>query len=613
VSFQTPAALLLLTAVPLAALLLGRGLRRRTRRIAAFPLLAGLVDALPLLPRSHLLRRRLQVLFFLAAIACAALAAGGPVLGAAGDPPRRVAILIDDLSLWRDGQGRHVGWDALLEEAARFVRSFRGDDRILVVRTGEGIVGDGPLPPRRAAALIRTLKPALAQPEAPGSAAVLAALVRAHGATLVRIVTPDPDRWSTALAAGGDAWRVLGVPPPAGPAGNHALLDVELRPDFFTPGRVALFCRAGFFGERTAGAGALTLRVTRDGTPLAERSFRLAPGETRAEVFPELDAGAGVLRAELLPRDGFPDDDLYLAPLRTRPTLPVEMVTEGNAALEAALRAVPGVELAVSRPPGRGGAAGRIRVFDRVPPPDERGSLLVIAPPQGMPGVAYRGDAIEPRELRAEGAGALLRGVEIVHLRPKRLPILVLPHGIEPVLTADGHPLVAAGRTMGGTRLALIAFDPAESGWTRDPSFPILVANLVAWLAEDSASTRSSLLVGERLPSDLAHEVRRLADPTGAAVPEPAGGWGDFRFPLPGAWRVDGAASGSGGEIFVNLVDERVSATMVPPAPGSRAPASPEPPRPFRSEARGALLAAAITLLILERFVAPRRPAGRLP
>ena len=164
-TFQTPAALALLAAVPLAAFLLGRGLRRRTRRIAAFPLLAGLVDALPLLPRSHLLRRRLQVLLFLAAVACAAAAAGGPILGAADDPARRAVILIDDLSLWRDGEGRTAAWESLRAEAARIALSLRGDDRLLVVRTGAGLLGDGPLPPRRAATLIRELRPALAPPD----------------------------------------------------------------------------------------------------------------------------------------------------------------------------------------------------------------------------------------------------------------------------------------------------------------------------------------------------------------------------------------------------------------------------------------------------------------
>ena len=432
----------------------------------------------------------------------------------------------------------------------------------------------------------------------------------------MRIVTPDPGRWSAAVSGRGEGWRIVGVPPPPGPGGNHALLDVELRPDFFTPGRLALFCRVGSFG---AGAGSasetLTLRVSRDGAALAERSFPLAAGESRAEVFPEIDAGPGLLRVEVSPHDRFPDDDIYLAPLRARPALPVELVTEGNAPLEAALRAIPGVDLALSRPPGGRYQAGRIRVFDRVPPPDERGALLVIAPPQGMPGLAYRGDAVEPRDVRAAGGGALLRGVATEHLRPKRLPILVLPGGVEAVLTADGHPLVAAGRTQGGARLALIAFDPAESGWTRDPSYPILVANLVAWLAEGAAGTRSSLLVGDRFPGSLAPAVRRLIDPAGTAAPEPPGGWGEFGFPVPGAWRVEGAGPDAGGEIFVNLLDERVSAAMAPPParePAAHAGAA-APARPFRFDARGALLAAAIALLVAERLVAPRRPAGRLP
>jgi hypothetical protein len=134
----------------------------------------------------------------------------------------------------------------------------------------------------------------------------------------------------------------------------------------------------------------------------------------------------------------------------------------------------------------------------------------------------------------------------------------------------------------------------------------------VAWLAEGSTGTRSSLLIGDPFPADLAPLVRRLTDPTGTDAIRPPGGWEEFRFPVPGAWRVEGTGPEASGEIFVNLLDERVSALMAPPRERAPAAGASAPARPFRAAARDALLAIAIALLVVERFVAPRRPAGRL-
>ena len=67
----------------------------------------------------------------------------------------------------------------------------------------------------------------------------------------------------------------------------------------------------------------------------------------------------------------------------------------------------------------------------------------------------------------------------------------------------------------------------------------------------------------------------------------------------------------------MNLLDERVSAAAAPAAPPAagapRRRAAGADTRPFRADARGALLALALLLLLAERFVAPPARAGRLP
>lgn len=611
---EYPVGLLLLAAVPLAALLLLRRLRRRERPVAAFLLIRDLMDALPLLPRSYLWRRRLQTALFLLGLTCAALAAGLPVLGQADDPPQRAIILIDHLPAGAQSGGADRAWRRLVESAAGFARSLRADDRVILVRSDAGLIGDGPLTPRQAAKLLEREQTTTLPDDPEATFDLIGILERAHRPALVTLFTPDPRRWQPHLDSRGSAVQVVAVPGPTAAGLNHAILDVEVRPDFLRPGRIAIFCRTGSFGPPASAAGELVLTVERNGEELARRSFGTASGQAQITVFPALDAGSGLLRITLAPADGFTDDNVFLTPLRGRAAVAVRLVSEGNRPLEAALRAIPGLELSVVRPgtPVPAGSQAAVEISDSGGTFEPAGNTLVVAPPEGFPGIGYRGDAAAPRIVRADPTHFLLAGVSLENLRLKRLPIYRIPSGMDVLATADGHPLLAAGRTARGARIALLAFDPRETGWSYSPSFPILVANLLSWLAESPEATRSSFRVGDFLPEPLAGGGHRLIDPTGRTQQEPAGGWQDFRFPAAGRWRIEGGGATGSGEVFVNLLDERVSAAL---APSKSAPA-PSPPqlasRPFRAAGQVPLLIAALVLLLLEQLVAPVPQAGRL-
>ncbi|HWR96999.1 MAG TPA: hypothetical protein VN317_01110, partial [Candidatus Methanoperedens sp.] len=512
--FLIPWALLLLAAAPAATLLLFGRLRRRERSVAAFPLLRELIDALPLLPRSWLRRRRAQALALIGALAAAGLAAGAPVLGNANDPPVRAVIVVDHLAPWRAADGAAGAWEATLAAAARTARLLRDDDRVLVVRSDTGVAGGGLLAPRRAAALIGKLRPSALPADAAATGDLLALLDLAHAPALGAIVTADPGRWREIARPLGARWRIVAANAPP-PDVNHALLAVEVRPDLVRAGRMALFVRAGSFGPPGAPATEIRLSVRRDGQDLAERRFPLAPGRTHGESFPALDAGAGLLEVTLAPADAFMEDNRYEAPLRERAGVATLLVTEENPPLEAALRALPGLAVATARPGDAAGAAAAVRVFDNAAPAELAGNVLAITPPEGLPGIGYRGEAASPRVLRAVSAHFLLQGVSLAGLRVRRLPLYEIPTGMEVLATADGQPLIAAGRAPGGARLALLAFDPRESEWVHDPSFPILIANLAAWLAEEPGGTRTAFVVGDRLPAGIAASLRAVRDPAG--------------------------------------------------------------------------------------------------
>jgi hypothetical protein len=616
VRFAEPYGLLLLAFVPLFLLLLSLSLRRRRTTIPSYHLIREVIDSLPQLPKSFLLRRKIQIVLFLAAVTLAALAAAGPLAGSSeeGDPVTAV-IALDHLSHWKDPREPEAGWESVLERARSVVRRLRGGDRVLIVRTDRGAVTRGFASPRRAASLLGKLSPSERPISMEEAADYLRLIEDLHRPDFVAIITPSPSRWKDALPERGPSWRIIrSAAPPPGP--NYGILDVEIRPDLLRPGRFSLYCRVGAFAAANTGTEVTaTLSVRWGEEQLASKSLSLKPGDSRGVVLPDLAAGAGLLTVQLEPMDGFPGDNTYLTPIRRRPPLETVLTTTGNHALESALRSIPGLSLSIAEPGDAGpGGVPLVTVYDRIVPRGWEGNALVIHPITGMSELAIVGETIFPKTVSADESHPLMKGVTFESLKITRLPILIPGLSLHTIARADGYPLLLAGETYSGGRMAVLAFDPVADGWIYDPSFPILMANLVSWLGMESPGTRSSFLVGDTIADGILEGSRAITGPAGRVTRPSAGNWSGFSFPLAGRYQVAAGRGKRSGEIFVNIVNESVSRSMTVSAEdvGDALPSS-LLDRPFRIEMRGLLLAAAIVLLLLESIVAPSARVGRLP
>ena len=149
-TFTEPQGLLLLLFLPLFILTLRFSLRRRGSSLPSFHLLREIIDSLPLLPRSYLLRKRIQTALLLASVSSFGLAAGSPLLGAADSDPLRVIVVLDHLFGRPAGDGKGAA-----EEAARVIEDLRADDTVMLARSDTGTVTRGFVSPRRAAAAAR--------------------------------------------------------------------------------------------------------------------------------------------------------------------------------------------------------------------------------------------------------------------------------------------------------------------------------------------------------------------------------------------------------------------------------------------------------------------------
>ena len=612
-----PRGLLLLALLPLFLLAMGGLLRKKHLTLAAFPLLREFIDALPAVPRGFLLRKRLQRALLLAAVASLALAAGELVVGAVSDKPVKVALLLDDQGV--GASGREAVWNT----ARQLVSRFRADDSILLLRSDGTFVTDGFLSPDAAAKAAGSPSLMLTHGNPEAGASALAIIERFHHPDLTAVISPAPGRWQAVIPREKTGtWRIIPVERQAAGA-NYALIGVELLPDLLRRGRFSLFCRVAAFAPATTDTVPLEVRVVIGELTLATRAVRLAPGESAGMLFTDLAAGEGLLAVRLSPDDTFPEDNTFLTPFRAAPRLLARLVTDANPALEAALHALPGFELETVRPGTAGsGVRPAVTVYDRAVPDADAGAALVIAPPRGLPGLAVRGEIPAPRLIEADATHPLLDGVSFAGLKIRRIPALVPTPALRVIARADGRPLVVAGTTTTGGRLAVLAVDPVESEWVYDPSFPILIANLVGWAGSEPGGDRSSFLVGETLPGAIASRTVALTDPAGRVVARPTAGWEQYRFGVPGRHRLRGRTPGDSGDIFVNLLDEDVSraaggsqagdARPTTPAAGTN-PLQPLLPRPVRVPTATALLLLAIGLLIAERVIAPPSAAGRLP
>lgn len=268
------------------------------------------------------------------------------------------------------------------------------------------------------------------------------------------------------------------------------------------------------------------VELSYEGQMLDVKPYDLAPGERRAEVYPNLSARSGVLNARgwvtahLAPVDGQPDalslDDDAFAVLPPPRPLRVLLVSHGNFFLENLLRADNGITFDQLAPEGfapEQAAAFDVTILDDVLPPAfgempttlPKGNFLFLhrAPLPAADG----GELTRPpvTDLDADSPlrpPANLRDVTILHAQAWSLPSL------RPDPAADGgwrfrapvrsleHPLVvtgergAAGRD--GQRFVALAFGAADSDLPLRVAFPLFVRGTLNWLAGNGAAEASN-------------------------------------------------------------------------------------------------------------------------
>jgi len=166
----------------------------------------------------------------------------------------------------------------------------------------------------------------------------------------------------------------------------------------------------------------------------------------------------------------------------------VLLVTKGNNFLQAALLLQSNIDLYKTTPDKYVVNAGNfdLTVFDGfVPATLPTGGVFFINPPQGSYIFGQSRPQIRVSHIGTGSAGSessgLLDNVDLSSIHVLRLSHLLVPAlWAQPVIVTPETPLLIAGEN-NNRRIAALSFDLHNSDLPLQPSFPILIYNLVNW------------------------------------------------------------------------------------------------------------------------------------
>ncbi|MDE3074380.1 MAG: BatA and WFA domain-containing protein [Chloroflexota bacterium] len=293
-------------------------------------------------------------------------------------------------------------------------------------------------------------------------------------------------------AAGSDIHFV-----PVGRTGqNQGITVLSARPDPNSPDRQHIFVRVQNFAPQP---GSNLLSLYADGKLLDSASLKLAAKGKVDHVFDNLPAGTRVVEARL--RDGddlATDNDAWLV-LNRASASKVLLVTPNNLFLEKAINLVPNVELFKVNPKRYAGIDSgqyNLFVFDGFLPAQLPGGNMMIINPPTTDWLPIEGDPLpRPRVTSFRNDDPLLSYVSFNEVQLQRVKPVTPPPWATVLAESGNTPLLLAGNNE-GHKMVILPFDLHWSNFGLLTSFPIFMANAIAYLQPADPSDIKSPTAG---------------------------------------------------------------------------------------------------------------------
>jgi hypothetical protein len=252
------------------------------------------------------------------------------------------------------------------------------------------------------------------------------------------------------------------------------------------------------------------------------------PGGRDQSVIAEVPPQVRVVEARLVDdsaTDALPADDRAWAVSNIGEGTTVRVIGPGNRFLETALGLLPGVR-ATLVPTSTAtftetAAQVPVTILDGVVPATlPPGNLFFIAPPGSTAFFSVTGQIDFPALRPSPGEEPLLHNISLSEVSVLKASRLAPGAWARVIVDGDGGPMLLAGER-DGRRIVVLAFSFHQSDLPLQVAFPLLISNIIGYLAPGSGAEAAQLTPGQPLaiPVDASITEVRVTLPDGTAVP----------------------------------------------------------------------------------------------
>lgn len=265
------------------------------------------------------------------------------------------------------------------------------------------------------------------------------------------------------------------------------------------------------------------LDIYLDGSIFNAYSLNLDPGSEQsftADIPPEVR----VVEARLDGSDALPTDDRAFAVSTLGDAMNVRLVSQGNRFLETGLSLLPGIKvtkvLSSTNTFTETSTEIPVTILDGVVPDVlPPGNLFFVGPLRSSEYFSVTGELEFPAIQPVGGDEPILRNVSLSEVSVLKAARIVPGAWGRTVVDSNGAPLLVVGERA-GRRIAVLAFDIHNSDLPLQVAFPLLLSNIMSFLAPGSGAEAAQLTPGQplALPVDPSIGEVRITLPDGSQV-----------------------------------------------------------------------------------------------
>jgi len=303
---------------------------------------------------------------------------------------------------------------------------------------------------------------------------------------------------------------------------NMAVSAIALQPG--TTGQT-LFVQVTNYGQASA---THRLDLYLDGAIFNAYNLTIEAGRDQSLII-ELPPQVEVVEARLDGADAMPADDRAFAVSPATEATTVRLVTAGNRFLETGLSLLPGLNVvtvpAATTTFTETVAQVPVTILDGVALPElPPGNLLFINPLRSTAYFSVTGTIEFPQVRPASGEDPMLRNVSLSEVSVLKAARIVPGNWGRVVVNSDGGPLLVVGERE-GRRVAVLSFDLHESDLPLQIAFPLLLSNLMNFLAPGSGAEAAQLTPSQPLSRQMDATITevRVTRPDGRTVSSRSG------------------------------------------------------------------------------------------